>query len=497
MARSNTGSTSNYMLNGSAALTGLPITMACWANLANLTHTANLVAIIDESAGANYFSLLADGNNEYGGTDNAVVCDVGTGIFAKSTGTYTASAWHHFAATSSGMASRFAWLNGTAGPESTSTRSPSGWNRTGIGAFRVGSSTFSPINGSIAEVGIWNVVLTAAEMAMLADGYAPCLVRPDALVAHWPLIGRMASPEQDRWGNFHMTITGTMAQASHPPNIKYSVPVRVFVKAAAGGGGISTNLTPVSATGSVVTPTTTLSQSLTATSATGTAVAPTTSLSASVGAAVATASVVNVTTTLSQALTPVVTTGAGVAPTTTLSQALTTTSATATSVTPTTTLSHSVSPVVVTGSTVSVTSTLSQALSAVSATFSAVSTTEILGATTSLTPVTATFTGVTASTTLSTSLTPTSSTFSGVTTSETLSSSTSLTPVVATASVVTPLTQLSHALGVALATFSLPGVTLSGLAVPVPPYEDILLEFNTIEDISLDFNTTENIRLEF
>ncbi len=37
------------------------------------------------------------------------------------------------------------------------------------------------MHGSIAEVAVWNVPLTASEMAALAKGYSPALVRPSAL----------------------------------------------------------------------------------------------------------------------------------------------------------------------------------------------------------------------------------------------------------------------------------------------------------------------------
>jgi len=78
-------------------------------------------------------------------------------------------------------------------------------------------------NGSLAEVGIWNVVLTINELRALAGGVLvpfggalPYRVRPSALLAYLPLWG-FASPEIDLSGNGHTgTLTGTSA-ANHAP----------------------------------------------------------------------------------------------------------------------------------------------------------------------------------------------------------------------------------------------------------------------------------------
>jgi hypothetical protein len=43
-------------------------------------------------------------------------------------------------------------------------------------------------SGDIAEVGIWNIDLTAAEVASLAKGVSPALIRPQNHVAYLPLI---------------------------------------------------------------------------------------------------------------------------------------------------------------------------------------------------------------------------------------------------------------------------------------------------------------------
>jgi len=79
-----------------------------------------------------------------------------------------------------------------------------GW--AGVGLYRM--------DGPLAEVGIWDVILTADEMAALGDGYSPLLVRPTSLVFCAPLFGNY-SPEIDVVGGNLGTITGAL-KAVHP-----------------------------------------------------------------------------------------------------------------------------------------------------------------------------------------------------------------------------------------------------------------------------------------
>lgn len=65
-----------------------------------------------------------------------------------------------------------------------------------------------------AEWAVWDVALTAAEVASLSKGFAPSLIRPGSLVNYWPIIGRY-SPEIDVMGGGGLTLTGTSA-AAHP-----------------------------------------------------------------------------------------------------------------------------------------------------------------------------------------------------------------------------------------------------------------------------------------
>jgi hypothetical protein len=53
---------------------------------------------------------------------------------------------------------------------------------------RAASAFTNYLNGSLAEVGIWNAALTAAEVLSLARGMSPSLIRPQSLTIYAPLV---------------------------------------------------------------------------------------------------------------------------------------------------------------------------------------------------------------------------------------------------------------------------------------------------------------------
>ena len=77
-------------------------------------------------------------------------------------------------------------------------------------------TTLQYADGDIAEVAIWNVALTGAEMAALAAGAPPGTVSPSALVFYAPIYGTQ-SPEKDLISANNLTVTGATASSAYPP----------------------------------------------------------------------------------------------------------------------------------------------------------------------------------------------------------------------------------------------------------------------------------------
>ena len=69
----------------------------------------------------------------------------------------------------------------------------------------------------MAEVAIWNVALSDAEVAVLSGGLPHILMRPDALVRYWPLWGRHDPEIQLVGGTDSLTLNGSPAAANHAP----------------------------------------------------------------------------------------------------------------------------------------------------------------------------------------------------------------------------------------------------------------------------------------
>lgn len=80
-------------------------------------------------------------------------------------------------------------------------------------------TTVAQFGGNIAEFAIWIDDITAAGFAALHKGVSPLQVKPEALIAYWPLIGRV-SPEPELINSKSATLTGTVAQAEHPRVIR-------------------------------------------------------------------------------------------------------------------------------------------------------------------------------------------------------------------------------------------------------------------------------------
>ena len=87
--------------------------------------------------------------------------------------------------------------------------------------------------GGVAEVAAYSADLSAGEIAALAKGFSPLMVRPSALVGYWPLGGPYAPTTIDPVGSNTLTANGGASVESHPRIIYPMLPPAVMV--AAGG----------------------------------------------------------------------------------------------------------------------------------------------------------------------------------------------------------------------------------------------------------------------
>ena len=179
MARNFNGTSARIHIS-SAVVSAAPYTMACWFRTTNMTQVSALLSLTSSST--QYSTLFFRG--DIAGDPIDLLAEAGGAQKrSRSTTGCTSGKWHHACGVLASSTSRTVYLDGGSNATNTDACSPT-LNQTEIGAFR-SSSWFA---GDIAEVGVWNVALTAAEVASLAKGVSPALVRPQSLVTCLPLI---------------------------------------------------------------------------------------------------------------------------------------------------------------------------------------------------------------------------------------------------------------------------------------------------------------------
>jgi hypothetical protein len=236
--------TGQYLTTSSAVLTAAPLTMACWG-IHGATGVLDYAMNLGVSGATNNRFVLGVNASDQVFMESAAA----SASSAVTTATVPTSGWQHFAGVTASATSRFAYLNGTPGTEQTTSRVPSGINMLRVGA---GGTAASLWTGSIAHCAVWNVALTANEIAALAAGLSPLAVRPGALVAYWPYMGRDTA-DIDIVGRFDLTNTSTTSGADEP-RLLWMPTRRIFIPAAAGGatqsGSGAATLPLVTASGS-------------------------------------------------------------------------------------------------------------------------------------------------------------------------------------------------------------------------------------------------------
>jgi len=211
MARNLASTSSQYLENGAAVITTEPVTLACRFRVPSLPGAAQTLLGLSQSGGTARCLLQVSSNNKLtvfsGATGNGA-----TGTVEHAT-TLSTNTWYSGVGVFASTSSRLCYLDNVASSVSTTTVSMSGVNRTNVGA-RYNTTIGTFFNGLVAEAAIWSVALDVAEIAALAAGSCPLLVRPGALAAYWPLIGRN-SPETCEKGSYNLSLSNAPTTADH------------------------------------------------------------------------------------------------------------------------------------------------------------------------------------------------------------------------------------------------------------------------------------------
>ncbi len=211
MARSFTAASSQYLSATSAVATSPPLTLAAWARMTNTaTQTGRDIVALSSKTGRSIYRLNWNGFNN----PPIRAMDQGSASASAYFGTPTVNTFFHVAGVFTSSSSRTPYFNGSAGITNTDSVPHSLLpDTTSVSAFFDGNST--PLQfflGDIAEVGIWNAALTAAEIASLAKGMTCDKVRPQSLVFYAPLVRDLI----DQKGGLTITNNNGATVANHP-----------------------------------------------------------------------------------------------------------------------------------------------------------------------------------------------------------------------------------------------------------------------------------------
>jgi hypothetical protein len=195
----------NQYLEVATAVANRPCTMAAWGYLDTTTGIRDIVSVSSKTT----TSVLRLNVNfgQYRIADQGNVNAVANGAIVS------AGSWNHYAGVFASGSSRTPYTNGVAGAENTTSVAAITPTVTSIGAwFERTSNPIQFFDGQIAEVGIWNVALTAAEVASLAKGMTCDKVRPQSLVFYAPLVRDLI----DAKGGRVITNNNGATVANHP-----------------------------------------------------------------------------------------------------------------------------------------------------------------------------------------------------------------------------------------------------------------------------------------
>ena len=215
-------------LTSTPPVTSYPFTMSAWC-YADGPSTGYYGTVMGISAGGTneYWRIWRDvGNLRWS------VSTVASGQVIITTTAAAVDAWHHVVFVETSNVSRVSYLNGTAGTPNTTDRAPASVDTLGVG----NRGLVNQWTGRLAEVSVWDAALSAPEVAALAKGYSPAMIRPGSLVFYDDLIRNFLI---DRTGNVtDLAWNDTAGAVGVHPRIIYPSRRKIFVPAAAAASAV-------------------------------------------------------------------------------------------------------------------------------------------------------------------------------------------------------------------------------------------------------------------
>jgi hypothetical protein len=199
---------------GALDISGTALTVSVWVRPDAVNGARMVVSKASSGSTSTQYALFVQ--------DGVLVMRIGdaAGVDDASGGSVSTGVWTHLCGVKSGTGAGAlrAYVNGSSVGTGTSNRSIQDTAQN----FVIGSRHTGDLrwDGRIAVVALWNVALSAEEIAALAKGANPLRVRPQNLAAYYPLWtdSNVAYPHPDFSGNAqHLGQSGTPELADHAP----------------------------------------------------------------------------------------------------------------------------------------------------------------------------------------------------------------------------------------------------------------------------------------
>lgn len=230
MARLLASASSQYLRVTTPVVTAYPFTLSLWFRVTTAASNPHIFTVTNAVGGGwalriNSATMILRMNDWSGNFTHGTTLSTGVWYHAYFRGISTTDKW--------------LYINGAGGVQRTTSDTVGTPVVTTVGILQTAATpTFAlPFDGEVAEVALWNVDVGAGdELAALAKGVSPALIRPQSLLQYWPLVGRY-SPEISIKGGYDLTVTG--ATASAHPRIFYPASRRTVVKPTSGNVTVS------------------------------------------------------------------------------------------------------------------------------------------------------------------------------------------------------------------------------------------------------------------
>lgn len=216
-----------YLSVASTPVTSAPITLSCWVNPDDVANVQDLLFVSDNNAVTDGFGIRIEPVSDQ---FQAVTISSDTVIVAQGSTVISPGTWYHVCGVFASSTSRIIYVNGANVGSNATSATPSGITHTHFGVRTTGDNEY--FDGRGAELAIWSAALDDSEVAALAKGMSPVLVRSTSLEFYAPLVREII----DRVGGRTFSNTGGATVSAHP---RVYYPHRRFIqgKVAAGTTG--------------------------------------------------------------------------------------------------------------------------------------------------------------------------------------------------------------------------------------------------------------------